>query len=50
MHRLKWFWVDFLNGAFAAIIILFYHVPWYVAVPGVVGLAIFNYIDGKSKD
>jgi len=48
-HRCKWLWVDCLNGVFGVILVL-YKVPWYVVIPGIVIVALLNYIDGCTSN
>jgi uncharacterized membrane protein len=48
-HRIKWIWVDILNGIFV-ILLSAYHVPWYIIIPGVAIVACCNYADGLFKD
>jgi hypothetical protein len=49
MHRTKWIWVDILDGIACAVLVGYYHVPWYVGMGIVLSLAFANYFDGLTN-
>lgn len=49
MNKGMWFLVNILNGIFTAILVAYYSVPWYVAIFGVVAVAILNYAEGTFR-